>query len=183
MAEQRVTQEQLMDLLRERAKHLHSRNLVLVALPLQSAHQDARRLAQVIQADYVDFDCELIQQMQADDWEDHVNMEQRGTLFVGKELAAGWLKQVAQRIQSDRPLLIGNVNLAVRYALDVAGALYDSSEKGLCILAAGGRIQGQTLLIHNTLPQTGAGAAAYELIRPSEDLPQKPTQAVQDRLL
>ena len=183
MAEHRMTMDQLVDLLRERRKHRHSRNLVLVALPLETAHQDGQQLAQSINAIYIDFDCELISQMEKDDWDDHISMEKRNTLFVGKDLAERWLKQVAQRINSEQPIVIGNVNLAVRYDLDVARAIYDATERGLCILAVGGRLQGQTLLIHNSLQQTGAGAAAYELINTTEDLPPQPSQAVQDRLL
>jgi hypothetical protein len=183
MNEHRVTLDQLTQLLRERAQAQHARNLVLVALPLESAHRDARQLAQALDAEYLDFDCELLAQMEADDWEDHVSLERRGTLSIGAMLARDWLAQVAEQINSKRPLVIGNLNLAVRYEIDVATALYDATERGLCIIAAGGRVQGQTLLIHGRLPQTGAGSAAYEVVPPPDDTHAEPPRTVQDRLL
>lgn len=183
MDEHRVTLDQLTHLLRERAQAQHARNLVLVALPLESAHRDARQLAQALDAEYLDFDCELLAQMEADDWEDHVSLERRGTLSIGGMLARDWLAQVAERINPERPLVIGNINLAVRYEIDVATALYDATERGLCVIAAGGRVQGQTLLIHGRLPQTGAGSAAYEVVPPPDDTHPEPPHAVQDRLM
>jgi hypothetical protein len=89
---------------------------------------------------------------------------------------------VAERINRTRPMVIGNVNLAIRYDVDVATALYDATEAGLCILAAGGRLQGQTLLVHGTLPQTGAGSPAYEVVPPADRHPEPP-HVVQDRLI
>jgi len=182
MAETRVTMPQLTELLRERAGYLHARNLILVALPLEAAGRDARELAQALAAEYVDFDAELLAQMEADDWDDHVAMERRGTLAVGQRLARQWLGTVATRINRTRPLVIGNINLAVRYDVDVATALYDATEAGLCVLAAGGRLQGQTLLVHGTLPQTGAGSPAYEVVPPADRHPEPP-RVVQDRLI
>jgi len=183
MAENRLTLAQLSDLLRERATHHHARNLVLVALPLETAHRDAHQLADALGAEYLDFDCELLAQLEADDWDDHVALEQRGTLSVGQRLARDWLAEVAGRINRERPLVIGNVNLAVSYEIDVAAALYDGTERGLCIIAAGGRLQGQTLLIHGRLPQTGAGSPAYEVVPPADDTAPTPPRTVQERLL
>lgn len=183
MAERRVTLEQLTDLLRERVAYLHARNLVLVALPLETAHRDAPRLAQSLNTEYFDFDCKLLTQMEADDWDDHVALERRGTLSIGQMLARDWLAEVAGRINRQRPLVIGNLNLAVRYEIDVATALYDATERGLCIMTAGGRLQGQTLLIHGRLSQTGAGSAAYEVVPPASDTPAPSPRSVQDRLL
>jgi hypothetical protein len=182
MTETRVTMPQLTELLRERAGYLHARNLILVALPLEIADRDARELARALSAEYVDFDCELMTQMEADDWDDHVAMERRGTLAVGQRLARQWLAGVGARINRARPLVIGNINLAVRYNTDVATALYDATEAGLCVIAAGGRLQGQTLLIHGTLPQTGAGSPAYEVV-PLPDRHPEPPDVVQERLL
>lgn len=184
MTETRVTMAQLTELLRERAGRVsaHARNLILVALPLESASRDARALAQALGAEYVDFDCGLLTQMEADDWDDHVAMERRGTLAIGQRLARQWLSEVAKRLKPDRPLVIGNINLAVRYDIDVATALYDATEAGLCIIAAGGRLQGETLLIHGTLPQTGANSPAYEVIPPPDQRPTPPS-IIQDRLL
>jgi hypothetical protein len=173
---------QLTELLRERAGYLHARNLILVALPLETAGREARELARALSAEYVDFDYEFLAQMEADDWDDHVAMERRGTLAVGQRLARQWLGTVAARISPRRPLVIGNINLAVRYDVDVATALYDATEAGLCIIAAGGRLQGQTLLIHGTLPQTGAGSPAYEVV-PLPDRHPEPPHIIQDRLL
>ena len=183
MAESRVTLAQVTELLRERAAFQYARNLVLVALPMETAHRDARQLAQALNADYVDFDCELLAQMEADDWDDHVALEKRGTLSVGQRLAREWLAQMAQRINRQRPLVIGNVNLAVRYQIDVAQSLYDATERGQCVIAAAGRLQGQTLLIHSLLPQTGAGSPAYEIITLHGDEPPAPPSTIQDRLM
>lgn len=182
MAEGRVTLEQLAELLRQRSAYQHARNLVLVALPLETAHRDAPRLAEALGAEYLDFDCELLARMEDDDWDEHVELERRGTLSIGQMLAGEWLDQVAERIGRGRPLVVGNVNLAVRYEIDVARALYDATERGLCILAAGGRLQGQTLLIHGRLPQTGADSPAYEVVPPAGEAP-PPPRSVQDRLL
>ena len=183
MPEMRVTLEQLADLLRQRASHLHARNLVLVAMPLETAHRGAQRLAEALSADYLDFDCELLAQLEADDWDDHVELERRGTFSIGQRLAGNWLADVADRINDTRPLVMGNLNLAVLYEIDVARAVYDATERGLCIIAAGGRLQGQTLLIHGRLPQTGADSPAYEVVAPAGDEPQPPPRTVQDRLL
>jgi hypothetical protein len=183
MAEPRVTLDQLTSLLRQRASYRHARNLVLVALPLETAHRDARHLAEAIGAAYLDFDCELLNQMEGDDWDEHVDLERRGTLAIGQMLARDWLADATKRINRDRPLVIGNVNLAARYEIDVAKIIYDATERGLCILAAGGRLMGQTLLIHGRLPQTGADSPAYEVMSPMGDEPQPPPRTVQDRLL
>jgi len=184
MAEQRVTLAQLVDQLRGRAAYRHERNLILVALPMETAHRDGPALARALGADYLDFDCELLARMEADDWEDHVALERRGTLSVGRNLADEWLREdVARRIQRERPLVIGNVNLAVRYDVDVAGALYEVTSQGLCVIAAGGRIQGQALLIHGTFQQTGAGSPAYEVVPPSDCTTPASPPTVQERLL
>jgi len=183
MAKRRVTLDQLTDLLCERVAHLHARNLVLVALPLETAHRDAPGLAQALNAEYLDFDCALLAQMEADDWDEHVALEQRGTLSIGQMLSRDWLTDVAGQIDRQRPLVIGNLNLAVRYEIDVATLLYDATERGLCIIAAGGRLQGRTLLIHGRLPQTGAGSEAYEVVPPPDGRPRRSPRTVQDRLL
>lgn len=182
MAEVRVTLPQLAELLRGRAAYRHARNLVLVALPLSSAHRDARWLAEALGAEYLDFDGALLTQLAAEDWDELVALERRGTLAVSHLAAREWLAQLGGRINAERPLVIGNLNLAVRYELDVAQALYDATESGLCVIAAGGRLRGQTLLIHGTLPQTGADSPAYEIFAATSSDPAPPS-AVQDRLL
>ena len=183
MPENRMTLTELTDHLRNRATHLHARNLVLVALPLETAHRDARQLAHDLGAEYLDFDCELLAQMEADDWDDHVALEGRGTLSIGQMLARDWLAEVAGRINRKRALVVGNVNLAVRFEIDVAKALYDATERGLCVIAAGGRLQGQTLLIHGLLPQTGAGSQAYEVVSQPDDASLSTPSSIQGRLL
>ena len=183
MAESRVTMDQLLDVLSQRAKHHHERNLVLVALPLETAHDNAAQLAEALGAEYVDFDCRLLTRMEEDGWDDHVALERRDTLSVGQMLARGWLADVEGLISRERPLVIGNLNLAVRYELDVAGALYDGTERGLCIIAAGGRVERQTLLIHGRLAQTGAGSQAYEVVSETEDTRPDSPRTLQERLL
>ena len=184
MDENRVTLPQLIDLLRHRANQHYARNLVLVALSPKTAHREAPQIARALDAEYVDFDCQLVARMEADDWDDYVSLEQRGTLSIGQILAQGWLTQVAEQINGERPLVVGNVNLAVRYEIDVAAALYDATERGLCVIAAAGHLQGQTLLIHGRRPQTGAGSTAYQVIPSSDDTtPSPPSGPMQDRLL
>jgi hypothetical protein len=39
--------------------------------------------------------------------------------------------------------------------------------RGLCVIATGGRLQGQTLLVHGMLPQIGAGSPVYEVVLPA----------------
>ena len=179
----RVTLSELCTILKERPGHRHARNLVLVGLPPATAHRLSRELAEALDAAYVDFDCELLAALAADGWEKHLALERRGAVYPGRRTAEKWLADVTVRICPEKPLVIGNVNLAVRYEVDVARALYDASERGLCILAAGGRIQGQTLLIHGTLPQTGAGSPVYEVVPPADPTPPSTVTSVQDRLL
>lgn len=183
MSENRLTLTQLVEQLQQRANYQHERNLILVAFPLETAHRDARSLAQMIGADYLDFDCELLAEFEADDWDDHVQMERKNTLSIAQMVIRDWLTKVAQRINRKRPLVVGNINLAVRYSIDVAQALYDATVQGLCIIAAGGRVQGQTLLIHGVLTQTGASSPAYEVVQPPDDTSPRHTQTIQERLL
>jgi hypothetical protein len=132
----------------------------------------------------VDFDQELLARLETDGWDEHVAMERKGTLSIGQMLTRDWLAEVAAQVKPDRPLVVGNVNLAVRYQLDVAQALYDASENGLCVIAAGGHVQGQTLLIHGVFPQGGAGSPVFEVVpSPSDEPPLEPTQRIQERLL
>ncbi len=178
-----VNMEQLLFLLQERQTYLYARNLALIALPIEAAHLLAPQIAQALKADYLDFDRELLQELEQDDWDEHVALDRKGTLAIGRSLAERWLRRVGDRLNKERPLVIGNANLAVRYQVDVARSIYDATQNGLCILAFAGRMQGQALLLHGALPQTGAGSQAYELIMPT--IPPEPPdipQAVQERL-
>jgi hypothetical protein len=183
MPETRVHMDELIRLLGERKTYLYARNLVVVALPIETAHRLAPQLAQALNAEYLDFDNEFIKQLEGDDWEEHVALEKKGTLAIGKSLGERWLLKVSERLNRQQPLVIGNVNLAVRYQIDLAKALYDTTERGLCIIAAGGRLQGQTLWLHGIMPQTGAGSQAFELV--TIQAPENPEAlpAVQERLL
>lgn len=183
MPEMQVNLDELLRLLQERQTYLYARNLVLVALPIETAHQLAPKIAQALKADYLDFDQELLRELEGDDWDEHVALDKKGTLTIGKSLAERWLRKVGSRLNKERPLVIGNANLAVRYQIDVARCVYDATQNGLCILAFAGRMQGQVLLLHSALPQTGAGSQAYELIIPT--IPPEPPdipKAVQERL-
>jgi len=183
MPEMQVNLDELLRLLQERITYLYARNLVLVALPVETAHQLAPKIAQALHADYLDFDKELLRELDEDDWDEHVTLDKKGTLTIGKSLAERWLRKGAARINKEHPLVIGNANLAVRYQIDVANCIYDATQNGLCILAFAGRMQSQVLLLHGTLPQTGAGSQAYELLMPFTP-PEPPDipKAVQERL-
>ena len=183
MPETQVSLSDLLRLLKERQTYLYARNLVLVALPIETAHRDAAHIAQMLHADYLDFDQELLGELDQDDWEEHVVLDKKGTLMIGKSLAERWLIQVGARLNRQHPLVIGNANLAVRYQIDAARALYDATQNGLCILAFAGRLQGQVLLLHGSLPQTGAGSQVYELITPpTPPDPLDISRAIQDNL-
>ncbi len=183
MAENEITLPQLCELLRSWNPRQHARNLVLVAMPLASAHQQAPALAEAINATYLDFDCALLQQLEADDWDDHLQLEKKGHFTVGQMVAKTWLETVAVQLQPQKPLVIGNLNLAVRYKIDVAAALYDATERGLCVIAGGGRLQGQTLLIHGEQPQTGASAPTYQVAELTDPPATWVPTPIQDRLL
>lgn len=184
MPEIQVGMDELVRLLQERQSYLYARNLVLVALPIETAHLLAPKIAEALQADYLDFDRELLRELEQDDWEEHVALDKKGTLSIGKSLTERWLGKIGARLTRQRPLVIGNANLAVRYQIDVARIIYDATQNGLCILAFAGRIQGQVLLLHGSLPQTGAGSQTYELLvpLPPPDVPPDIAKAVQDRL-
>lgn len=183
MPEMQVNVDELIRLLQERQTYLYARNLVLIALPIEAAHLLAPKIALALKVDYLDFDQELLRELEQDDWDEHVALDKKGTLTIGRSLAERWLRKVGARLNKERPLVIGNANLAVRYQVDVARSIYDATQNGLCILAFAGRMQGQVLLLHGTLPQTGAGSQAYELIIPSNP-PEPPDipKAVQERL-
>lgn len=161
----------------------HGRNLVLVALPAATAHRDARWLAGRIGAEYVDFDCGFLQELEKDGWRQHVRFEQRGRFSYGQRVAKRWMEGLAGRLSPDHPLLIGNANLAARYELDLAAPLYDASANGLCVIAAAGHIQGPTLYVHGRQPQTAAGSPTYEVVAPPTGAPAENPRPVQDQLL
>lgn len=157
MADVKITWEQLVQKLRASFERLGDYNLVLVALPLNSAHEDALRLKEVLAAHYVDFDRELIRRLEDDGWEDHVSLAKHGHLEPGRVLAEELLDDIAAALQPERPVVVGNPNLAAFYELDLGTLLYPRSKAGHCVLAAPGRVRGQTLLLQGLHPQTGSG--------------------------
>lgn len=182
MEDRQVAYLDLVTLLQERARQQYGRNLTLVALPMEKAHSIAPKLAQDLQADYLDFDRELIQELEADDWNEHVQLERAGNLRVAQHLAQTWLRRVGQkRVSRSKPLVVGNLNLAVRYSIDVAALLYDASQNGQVVITAGGDVQRGTLLIHRSLPQTGAGSPVFELVT-DKPASQDDRHIIQDRL-
>jgi hypothetical protein len=184
MAEHQITFAELVTLLRARNPRSFARNLVLVALPLATAHRESRRLAEVLGAKYIDFDCGFLAQLAIDDWAEHVMFERRKMFSFGQRLGTAWLRELAQQLTPDLPLVIGNINLAVRYDIDLAAGLYDSTENGLLVIAAAGHIRGQTLFIHGRQPQTGANSPAYEVVSSAAGLSATDSPgSVQERLL
>ena len=129
----------------------------MVALPLESAHKDAPLLAEALAASYVDFDGELIRRLEEDGWDDHVALAGRGHLAPGQAQAEALLNDIVALLQPTRSVVVGNPNLAAFYEMDLGMALYARTRAGHCILAAPGRVRGQTLLLHGLYPQTGTG--------------------------
>ena len=170
MANTRLTQAELIAQLQARAKRRDRYNLILVAMPLATAHQDAEELARALGAEYVDFDRELIARMEADDWEYHVETERAGDLSEGRQLAQALAQDIKERLDRSRPLVVGNCNLIVRYQVDLAAALLDASRRGLCVVCAGGRAQDGALYVHGIFKFVGAGTVpALEVVEESAD--------------
>lgn len=168
MADTRLTQAQLIAQLQARSKRRDRYNLILVAMPLTTAHEDAEELARALGAEYVDFDRELISQMKDDDWQYHVEAERAGDLGEGQRLAQALAEDIGKRLDRSRPLVVGNCNLVVRYQVDLAAALLDASRLGLCIVCAGGKVQDGALYVHGTLKFVGAGTVpALEMVAES----------------
>jgi len=164
MASTRLSQVDVIAQLRARAKRRDRYNLILVAMPLETAHRKAKEIARSLAARYVDFDRELIDRMEADDWEYYVEAEQAGDLSEGRRLAQALVADIAGQLESSRPVVIGNCNLAVRYQVDLVAKLLPASSKGFCALCAGGRVQDGALYVHGTFKFLGAGTVpALEL--------------------
>ena len=157
MASIRLTQAEMITQLQARAKRMDRYNLMLVAMPLATAHRDAEELARALNAEYVDFDRELVARMEADDWVYHVEAERAGDLSEGRRLTQALIQGIANRLGRDRPTVIGNCNLVVRYQVDLAAALLDASSRGLCVVCAGGKVQDGALHVHGTFKFVGAG--------------------------
>jgi hypothetical protein len=143
--------------LQARAKRRDRYNLILVAVPLDTAHRQAESLAQALGAQYVDFDRELITRMEDDDWEYHVEAERVGDLSEGRQLAQDLVEEIAGRLDRSRPLVIGNCNLAVRYQVDLAARLLSASSEGLCVICAGGKVRDGALYVQGTFKLVGSG--------------------------
>lgn len=166
MASIRLTQAEMITQLQARAKRTDRYNLILVAMPLATAHRDAEDLAQALDAEYVDFDRELITRMETDDWDYHVEAEREGDLSEGRRLAEGLIQDIANRLGRERATVIGNCNLVVRYKLDLAAELLPASSRGLCVICAAGKVQDGALYVHGTFRFTGAGVIpALELVK------------------
>ncbi|MBC8447742.1 MAG: hypothetical protein H8D78_08335 [Chloroflexi bacterium] len=152
-----MTQAEMVAQLQARAKRTDRYNLILVAMPLATAHRDAEELAQALDAKYVDFDRELIARMEADDWDYHVEVERAGDLSEGRRLAEALIQDIANRLDRERPTVIGNCSLVVRYQVDLAAELLPASSRGLCVICAGGRVLDDALCVHGTFKFVGAG--------------------------
>jgi hypothetical protein len=157
MVEAQVSWEQLIQNLQARISRLEDYNLILVALPLESAHKDAPKLSQAIGGHYIDFDRELIQRLEEDNWEDHILLAKRGNLEPGRSIVTVLLNDVIEQLNKISPIVIGNPNLAAFYEIDLAAYLYSRTRSGHCVLALPGRVKGETLLLHGLYPQTGSG--------------------------
>lgn len=149
--------ELLVGQLRARTGRLEEYNLILVALPLATAHTDAPRLSEALRARYLDFDRALIDRLEADDWDDHVALARRGHLAPGRQLIEGLLEETAATLTPEQPVVVGNPNLAAFYGVDLGAWLYPRTRAGHCLLAAPGRVRGGTLLLHGLHAQTGSG--------------------------
>ena len=166
MSEIQVTWEKLIQNLKACLNRLGDYNLTLVALPLESAHLDAPRLCEELGGLYFDFDVELIQRLEDDGWEDHLNLAKRGSFQPGRSMAEELLDDIVAELNHIRPVVIGNSNLAVFYELGLGALLYHRTRDGHCILAVPGRVRGQTLLLHERHPQTGSGfTPIWELLK------------------
>jgi len=166
MASSRLTQADMVAQLQARAKRTDRYNLILVAMPLATAHRDAEDLAQALDAEYVDFDRELITRMEADDWDYHVEAEREGDLSEGRRLAQALIQHIANRLSRERPTVIGDCNLVVCYQVDLAAELLQASSRGLCVVCAGGKVQDSALYVHGTFKFVGARTVpALELVK------------------
>ncbi len=166
MASTRVTWPELIAELEARMRRRDRYNLILVAMSLSTAHRDAEELARALQAEYVDFDRELIRQMEGDDWDYQVEAERVGNLSEGRRMIVALVEGVAGRLEHSRPVVVGNCNLAVRYETDLAAALLHASSHGLCVICAGGKVQDGALYVHGIFRWIGAGTVpALELVK------------------
>ena len=104
--------------------------------------------------------------MEADDWDYHVEVERAGDLSEGRRLAEALIQDIANRLGRERPTVIGNCNLVVRYKVDLAAELLPASSRGLCVICAGGKVQDGALYVHGTFRFMGAGVVpALEVVK------------------
>jgi len=157
MAEIHVTWEQLIKRLRARLERVENYNLIYVAFPLKSAHQDAIQLSKELGGIYFDFDQMLIERLEDDDWDGHIALVQHGHFAPGRLIAEALINDAVSELNPSHPVIIGNQNLAVYYDLDLGTLLYPHTRSGHCIYAAPGSVREQTLLLHGLHPQTGSG--------------------------
>jgi len=166
MANVKVNWETLLSNLHSRFARLEDFNLVMVALPLETAHEDAPKLADQLGAKFIDFDQKLLNKLEEDDWEEHVSLTKHGHLEPGRNLAEQMVNEALETLGSVGAIMIGNPNLAAYYGLDLGALLYGQTKEGHCVLAAPGRVSGGTLLLHGIHPQTGSGfMPIWELVK------------------
>ena len=166
MAEIQVTWDELIYQLKARIKRIENYNLLFVALPLRSAHVNASKLCKQLEGEYIDFDRELIDRLEKDNWEEHINLVQHENMIPGRIIAEKLVGDVVQELNPSRPIVLGNPNLAIFFNLDLGAFIYPHTRTGNCIFAAPGSVRGQTLLLHGLHPQTGAGfTPIWELVK------------------
>lgn len=165
MSEVRVTWDELINQLNARVKRIENYNLLFVALPLRSAHLDASNICKQLNGEYIDFDSELIQRLEDDGWDEHINLVNRRNLDPGRLIAKQLVEDIIREFNPSRAVVLGNPNLSIFYDLDLGASIYPHSRTGNCVLAAPGNVRGQTLLIHGLHPQTGSGfTPIWELV-------------------
>ncbi len=166
MANIKVDWETLISNIRSRLARLEGFNLIIVALPLETAHKDAPKLADELDAKYIDFDQQLIGKLEEDEWDEQVSLAKHGHLDPGRNVAIELIDKIAEDLISGTGIVIGNPNLAAYYKLDLGVLLYDQTQKGHCVLAAPGRVSSGSLLLHGIYSQTGSGfMPIWELVK------------------
>ena len=148
---------QVAEELRHRAGHLDTWNLVPIVVPPGDAHRVWRRIAHAAGASEMDFDAEAIALMEAQGWDRFLALE-RGSIYDPlRKLLAEVAGSARSRVSSARPLVVGNVNLAVLCGGDaVLDSLYQASAGGVIGVCVGGSVSGGRVMLHHSAPVAGA---------------------------